>query len=112
MRNRSLAIGVCIVLSGCDTPVGTEVTRTAAKSVVNSIVQDRFPGVPAEPVTDCVIDNASSSEIITLATAAGTGVTDQTIRVVTDVVRRPETLRCLTESAGPSVLGAVILGGS
>ena len=89
------------LLAACNaTDVTTDLSRKAAKSVVNPIVAEKFPGIPLEPATDCVIDNANSSEIFTLASAAATGPDDGTIKTVVDIASRPDTLKCLTQKEG------------
>ncbi|WP_371156353.1 hypothetical protein [Jannaschia sp. 2305UL9-9] len=91
-------------IAACNSGVGTDLTRAAAKSIVNPIVAERFPGIPLEPATDCVIDNANSAEIVTLATAAATNDQTAATQVVIDVAGRPETIRCFAEDALPGIL--------
>ncbi|MGB3408901.1 MAG: succinate dehydrogenase [Jannaschia sp.] len=98
------ALFLPLALAACNTGVGTDLTRTAAKSVVNSVVAERFPGVPLAPATDCIIDNSTSDEIITLASAAATRDDAAASQVVLDVARRPDTLRCLGSDALPIIL--------
>ena len=100
-------IVIPLALAACNTGVGTDLTRAAAKSVVNPIVAERFPGVPLEPATDCIIDNASSDEIITLASAAATRDDTAATQVVLDVAQRPDTLRCLGSDALPVILNTL-----
>lgn len=69
--------------------------RQEAKQVINGVVDDRFPGVNTAPVTDCIIDNASASEILSVASASVTGVTDRTVNTVLDVAQRPQSVRCI-----------------
>ncbi|MFD1509695.1 succinate dehydrogenase [Lacimonas salitolerans] len=80
--------------------------RDRAKTVVNQIVAERLPGVNAAPVTDCVIDNASASEIALVARASVTGITERTVDTVVDVTRRPETLSCLAQKGLPMLMQA------
>lgn len=99
-----------LALSACDTPIGTEVARSTARSVVNDVVETRFPGVPVTPVTDCIIDNATGSEIISIASDAVAGrPSPKTVNLVIDIARRPDTVRCFIESAGPQILPSLIL---
>lgn len=96
-----LVAGLAVALSGClDTvgPAGDDIARVAAKGVVNTVVQSRFPGVNAAPYTDCIIDNASSSEILQIATAAATGADQATSNMVVDIAARPDTVRCFAGS--------------
>jgi len=86
-----------LALAGCMQdlgPVGDTLARDAAKGVVNNVVQSRFPGVDARPLTDCVIDNASPSEIVQIAEAAVLGADQTTTSLIVDIAERPETVRC------------------
>lgn len=95
-----------LALSGClaaDMAV-QETTRGMAKGVVNQVMRERFPGVDAAPYTDCIIDSASTGEIITIARAASTGLTPETAALVLDIARRPEALRCMAAQPGLAAL--------
>ena len=103
-----LAIAVLVALAGCvqgDTVI-QDTSRTVAKGVVNQIISSRLPGVNAAPYTDCIIDNASTAEILNVAGAAATGVTGQTVDIVLGIAQRPATLDCLAR-AQPGLLGAL-----
>ncbi len=91
-------------LAACNTPLADEVARGAARSAVNPVLAQRFPGIPLEPATNCVIDNASANEILTLATTARQGVTEASTRIVLDIARRPDTLNCLATDGLPVLL--------
>ena len=91
-----------VALMGCS--VGEEVARDQARDAIDPIVAEKFPGVPVKPVTDCVIDNATFKEILTLAAASGTGNTVQAAEVVVDVVSRPETIKCIAVKGLPAIL--------
>ncbi|WGH80072.1 hypothetical protein [Jannaschia ovalis] len=95
------------LLAGCNSAVGTELSRSAAKSVVNPIVAERFPGVPLEPATDCIIDNATGSEIATLAASAATRDDATASRLVLDIAGRPETIRCIAAEGLPAILNTL-----
>ena len=104
-----MTMGAAVVLlSACMQDIGATgdvLARDAAKGVVNGVVQSRFPGVNAAPYTDCIIDNASGSEIFTIAEAALTGTTQATTNLVVDIAGRPETVQCaLSNSLGISGL--------
>lgn len=87
-------------LAGCDvaSQAADTLARDQAKSVVNGIVTSRFPGVNAAPITDCIIDNANAGEILSVARASVTGVTDDTINTVISVTQRPETTSCIARN--------------
>jgi hypothetical protein len=93
-----------VALTACTPEIQDELTRDAAKSVVRPIMAERLPGIPAEPATDCVIDNASSRELLTLAADAVTGPTASSVEIVVDIASRPETIRCLATEGLPALL--------
>ena len=89
------AVGL-MALSGCG--AADTVARDNAKSVVNSVVTDRVPGVNPAPVTDCIIDAASAGEILQQGRAAVTGITSSTVETVVKISTRPEALTCLSRN--------------
>ena len=102
---RGLACLLCAAaLSACAGPSADAVARSAAKSAVNPVLASRFPGIPLEPATDCIIDNATAAEIITFARAAGGGASEATARLVLDVASRPDTIACLATDGLPVLL--------
>ena len=91
-----------LLLAGCMQdlgPAGDMLARDAAKGVVNSAVQARFPGVDARPLTDCIIDNASSSEIIQIAEGALVGTNQATTDLIVEIAERPDTIRCTVNNS-------------
>lgn len=83
---------------------GDKVARQAAKGVVNTVISNRFPGMNAAPLTDCIIDNADMTEVFQIAEAAVLGPTPATTNLITDIARRPETVRCAADNTLSSVL--------
>ena len=96
-----IAITALMALTACDAAneAADDLARAQAKSVVNGVVQDRFPGVNAAPVTDCIIDAASASEILSIAGASVTGVTDKTASLVVEIAQRPQAVTCIAENS-------------
>jgi hypothetical protein len=82
----------------------TDLSRDAARSVVRPVLADTFPGIPLEPATDCIIDNAEAGELFTLARAAATSPDASTTQTVVDIARRPATLTCFAEDGLPALL--------
>lgn len=74
--------------------VADQLAREQARQFVDAEVQQRFPGVDATPITNCVIDNASAQEIITIAGGIALGNTDAASSTVSTVLQRPATLQC------------------
>ena len=99
------AVMAVLTLAACDTGVGDTVAREAARSAVQPVVAEYLPGPGGAAITDCVIDNASGSEILQLARAAATGPDDNTVQVVLDISRRAETIECISRDGLSAVLG-------
>ena len=89
-----------LALAGCQAAndAADTVARESAKTVVNGVVAQRFPGLNAAPITDCIIDNADRFEIFELAKASASGVTPQTTETVIAIAQRPETATCITQN--------------
>ncbi len=93
---RGLALVALLALAAC-AEVQDQIARDAARATVRPVLAERFPGVPLEPASDCVIDNASASELSRLALAAGQQtVSPATQALVVEIATRPATIRCLT----------------
>lgn len=106
MLRISVLCGALIALSGCVTDgIVQDTSRQAAKSVVTPIIVDKFPGRNTEAYSNCVIDNATTNEIFSLAKAAVTGVDQDTINTVTDIGFRVDTLKCFAKVELGSSLG-------
>jgi len=96
-----LAIAGVAVLTGCGvvSEATDDLARQQAKLAANQVVANRFPGANAAPVTDCIIDAASAGEILSLAGASVTGVTQNTINMVVDIAARPQAVSCLARNS-------------
>lgn len=108
MFKRTLMLIGCLLLSACaEGNVADVIARDAAKSVVRPIIVENLPGVPPDLVTDCIIDNASAAEIITLARAATSKqVSQDTIDTVVGIARRPEVIQCAADEGLSALLNA------
>ena len=93
-----------IMLTACTPQTQDELTRDAAKRAVRPVLAERLPGIPLEPATDCIIDNATSRELLSLAADAVTGPTASTVEIVGNIATRPDTIRCLAEEGLPALL--------
>ncbi|PWE34136.1 succinate dehydrogenase [Maritimibacter sp. 55A14] len=98
---RGLLLISALILGACTAgnTVADRLARDRAKTVVNSVVANRFPGVNAAPVTDCIIDAATAGEIISIAGATVSGVTPSTVEKVLEIARRPAAVQCIAESS-------------
>jgi len=102
-----LLLALPLLLAGCTSPIADTLARDAAKSEVNPVIAARFPGIPLEPATNCIIDNASAGEIVQLATLAGSGANDAATRIVLDIAQRPDTIRCIATEGLPVLLNTL-----
>ncbi|WP_297768268.1 succinate dehydrogenase [uncultured Roseovarius sp.] len=90
-----LALGACEATN----QVADTIARERAKSVVNTVVAERFPAVNAAPVTDCIIDAASAREIVRIAGASVTGVTPEVAQEIVGIAQRPEAVQCIAANS-------------
>jgi hypothetical protein len=91
-----------------------ETTRGLARSAVDTASGRYLPGVPVKPYTDCVINNASTAELLMLAQAAGAGsaqnVANRAWPTVRTVAERPQATQCLVKALTGSQLLALKQG--
>ncbi len=87
----ALTVGGCAQVQ----QVADDVARNQAKQVINSQAATVLPGVDLRFATDCIIDNASSQEILKLAGASVTGPNAATGELITEIGTRPQTLQCI-----------------
>lgn len=73
-------------------------SRQVARNVINSEMEKRLPGANVAPYTDCVVNNATTAELIDIAQAARSGVTG-TADSVASIVSRPATTQCISSAA-------------
>jgi hypothetical protein len=104
LRGLSLAVLCAATLTACTPADQDRLTRDAARAAITPVLIDRFPGVPVAPAVDCIIDNATSRELLSLAADSLTGPTANTVELVTNIVSRPDTLTCLLANGLPALL--------
>lgn len=92
-------------LAACSPQAQDQIAQEAARSAITPVLQERFPGVPVEPSVNCVIANATAKQIRGLATDAVVGPSESTVRIVSDIVSKPDTLTCLAAKGLPALLG-------
>ncbi len=109
MQRFGLFLLIAVALNACTelATQGDAVARDSAKTVVNGVVEARFPGVNAAPITDCIIDNATTAELLQIAQAAALGTSTETTSLIVDISQRPETFSCIAEQA---LVGGTLLG--
>ncbi len=72
-------------------------SRQVARAAINAQMAQRLQGVDVTPYTDCVVNNATTAELIDIAQAsnAGLGTADS----VAAIVSRPATTQCIAAVA-------------
>ncbi|MGA0540442.1 succinate dehydrogenase [Neotabrizicola sp. VNH66] len=106
---------LCLALSGCvaGQSVMQETTRSLARNAVDAAAARYVPGVNVTPYTDCIINNATTAELLDLAKVAGAGaaqdVANRAWPVVRGIAGRPEAAECLV--AAVSAGGMFAAGG-
>ncbi|MEI4260561.1 succinate dehydrogenase [Roseovarius sp. D0-M9] len=98
---RALAILALAGLTACAAAndAADGLARQQAKNVVNTYVADRYPGLNAAPITDCIIDAADAREILQIASGAVTGVDAALAEQIGQIARRPEALQCIAQNS-------------
>jgi len=98
------AICAVLALAACTTNDPVEaVARVTAKSVVLPVVQQRLPGPQAEAVAVCIIDNANTNEIFSLARDVGTRAGTSTVQTIATILQRPNTIQCVLGAGLPGL---------
>lgn len=95
MRAIAALTGLAFLAACGEDGLADQLAREQARNAVNPILSERFPGVPLEPATNCVINNASASEIFQLAKAGTTTVSQTDVELVVQIATRPDTIECL-----------------
>jgi hypothetical protein len=98
------SVVLLLALAACTPAARDDFTRAAARNAIRPVVAERLPGVNAEPAIDCVLDNASTDELLALASDSLTGPTATTVENVTAIASRPQTLNCLAADGLPALL--------
>ncbi len=95
MKYAALLAGLMVLASCGDDGLADQLARDQARKAVNPVLSERFPGVPLEPASNCVINNASASEIFQLAKAGATTVSQTDVELIVQIATRRETIECL-----------------
>ena len=74
-----------------------EASRQLARNAVNSEMQSRLAGSDVTPYTNCVMQNATSAELVDIAQMASAG--SSTATSVAAIVSRPATTQCIAAVA-------------
>lgn len=89
-----------MTLSACGVveEVAGPISAAAARSVVGPIVQEQVPGPIGVALTDCIIENASQSELVLISAANAGAPSAEIVLLVSDILARDTTVACATSS--------------
>lgn len=76
-------------------PAPDAAMRSSARVIVNREMARRLPGANVAPYTDCVMQNATTAELSSIAAAGAAGAGD----AVAAIVGRPSTTQCIASAA-------------
>ena len=111
MRSFGLLLSAGLMLTACGGLVqdtADELARAQARSAIDAEMDHLFPGVDVSPLTDCVIDNASAQEIVTIAGGVALGDGGLASETIGVILRRPETAACAAEAYAADILGGLL----
>jgi hypothetical protein len=86
--------------------VADSVTRRAAETVVQPVLDDYMTGPQAQAATACVLDNASVGELQALARDVGVVAGTSTVANVLAIAARPAARQCLDTAGVPPLPNA------
>jgi len=102
MKRFIFVLGAPLVLSACLNGAGPDVMEEpeammsdpaeAASAVVTPIMAEQVPGPVGETLTECLIENATGTELILL----GAGPSPQVTLLVSEILQRQGTVDCAT----------------
>ncbi|WP_304615658.1 hypothetical protein [Paracoccus sp. (in: a-proteobacteria)] len=73
-------------------------SRQVARNTIQNEIQNRFQGVDVAPWTDCVMNNATTAELIDIAQMSNAGSSGVS-QSVAAIVSRPATTQCIAAAA-------------
>ncbi|RCW85932.1 hypothetical protein [Paracoccus lutimaris] len=106
LTTAALALSGCVIqnpgmapapapLPQVTTPSPDVAIRSSARVVVNREMAKRLPGANVAPYTDCVLQNATTAELASIADSGADGAGN----AVASIVGRPATSQCIAGAA-------------
>ena len=93
-------------LTACDPQqLAGKVSRRAAESVVQPVVNINMPAGPAEAATACILDAASPAEVDALARDVGVEAGSSTKARIRELALRPGAQACFAARGVPPLQG-------
>ncbi|AUH34962.1 hypothetical protein [Paracoccus tegillarcae] len=80
-------------------PTGLDAaSRAIARTTVNAELKRRYPSLNVAPLTDCIMNNATTAELVDIAQMTNAGVSGAADSVAA-IVSRPATTQCIAGAA-------------
>ena len=103
MIRAALCLFAVLALGACDKAEQAvdKAARTTAKAAVDEVLVTQFSFIPKNQITpysDCVVDSASSGEILSLTRDAIGQVSQSTLNTVQTILTRPQAIKCIAEA--------------
>jgi hypothetical protein len=103
---RTLSILMLMILAGCSpADLANKVSRRAAESVVQPVVNINMPAGPAQAATACILDAASPAEVDALARDVGVEAGSSTKARIRELALRPAAQACFATNGVPPLQG-------
>lgn len=99
-----LPVALVLALAACSPQqVADNVTRRAAETVVQPVLDDYMTGPEAQTATSCLLDNATPAEIQTLARDVAVVAGTSTVATVLGIAARAPVQACFAAAGLPPV---------
>ncbi len=105
LTTAALALSGCVLQNPCVSPAPMPMPqvapspdaaiRSSARVVINREMAKRLPGANVAPYTDCVLQNATTAELASIADSGADGAGN----AVASIVGRPATSQCIAGAA-------------
>jgi hypothetical protein len=103
---RTLRILILTIFAACSpADLANKVSRRAAESVVQPVVNINMPAGPAQAATACILDAASPAEVDALARDVGVEAGTSTKARIRELALRPAAQACFAASGVPPLQG-------
>lgn len=80
-------------------PTGLDgASRAIARTTINAELKKRYPSLNTAPLTDCIMANATTAELVDIAQMTNAGVSGAADSVAS-IVSRPATTQCIASAA-------------
>lgn len=105
MNKTLIALSLAALAACSPAELAGKVSRRAAESVVQPVVNINMPAGPAEAATTCILDAASPAEVDALARDVGVEAGSSTKARIRELALRPAAQTCFAANGVPPLQG-------